>query len=239
MVVVVAHPDDETFGCGSLIAQAAAAGARVSVVCATRGELGERRPDPATDAWPLGLVRQIELCAAAATLGAQHVELLHHCDSGFDGEPAPEALVSVPLETLTGEVRVVLARLGPDVVLTIDGSDGHRDHAHIGAATLAAAAELGPATRVFQFSVANSLMRRWVEVMSEIDPSVAYHDVDLDAMGRPDHELAVIDTSDVLEVRERAIAAHRSQPSPFDRIPDDLRRAFLTVDHVVVHPPPG
>ena len=36
MVVVVAHPDDETFGCGSLIAQSSAAGARVSVICASR-----------------------------------------------------------------------------------------------------------------------------------------------------------------------------------------------------------
>jgi LmbE family N-acetylglucosaminyl deacetylase len=45
LVVVVAHPDDETFGCGSLIAQASADGARVRVICATRGEAGERMLD--------------------------------------------------------------------------------------------------------------------------------------------------------------------------------------------------
>ena len=41
-LVVVAHPDDESFGCGSLIARAAACGAHVTIVCATRGEAATR-----------------------------------------------------------------------------------------------------------------------------------------------------------------------------------------------------
>ena len=44
VLVVVAHPDDETFGCGSLLLHAAAAGARTSVLCATRGEAGNVAP---------------------------------------------------------------------------------------------------------------------------------------------------------------------------------------------------
>ena len=39
-MVTVAHPDDETFGCGSLLLHAAAAGAQTCVVWATRGEAG-------------------------------------------------------------------------------------------------------------------------------------------------------------------------------------------------------
>ena len=232
MLVVVAHPDDETFGCGSLIAQAAAAGARVSVVCATRGELGERRTDPGTDSWPLGLVRQIELCTAAAILGAEHVELLHHRDSGFNGDVAQEALVAVPVAHLAAELGHVLRRLQPDVVLTIDASDGHRDHAHIRDAVTEAVIGHDASLDVVHSCLANSLMRRWAAAMAEIDPSVPYLELDLDTLGRPDHELTAIDTSAVLDVRERAIAAHRSQASPYDRLPDDLRRAFLTVDHV-------
>src|SRR5437763_11299620 len=63
--LVVAHPDDETFGCGSLLLHAAAAGATTSVVCATRGEAGEG------GAADLGAVREQELRAAARLLGVQ------------------------------------------------------------------------------------------------------------------------------------------------------------------------
>ena len=44
LLVTVAHPDDETFGCGSLLAHASARGIETVVACATRGELGEIAP---------------------------------------------------------------------------------------------------------------------------------------------------------------------------------------------------
>ena len=46
LLCTVAHPDDESFGLGSLLAGAVAAGARVVLVCATRGEAGETTPVP-------------------------------------------------------------------------------------------------------------------------------------------------------------------------------------------------
>ncbi len=42
--MVVAHPDDESFGCGSALLLAGEAGVRTAVVCATRGEAGEPSP---------------------------------------------------------------------------------------------------------------------------------------------------------------------------------------------------
>ena len=73
-------------------------------------------------------------------------------------------------------------------------------------------------------------MRRWAEERTGQD--IVYLDLDLDALGRPDAELVAIDTSAVLAVREEAIACHRSQASPYDGLSPDLRRAFLTVDHI-------
>ncbi|HEX7133678.1 MAG TPA: PIG-L deacetylase family protein [Iamia sp.] len=230
LVVVVAHPDDETFGCGSLIAQAAMAGARVTVLCATRGAAGERVPDPITDCWPLGLVREVELTSAARVLGAGEVVLLGYRDSGFDGTAHPRSLVAAPLAEVARDLADRLAALAPDVVLTLDGSDGHRDHVHLRDAVDHAVAGLDHRPRVVRSSLANSLMRRWAAEKAGAD--TVYLDLDLDALGRPDAELVAIDTSAVLAVREEAIACHRSQASPYDGLSPELRRAFLTTDHI-------
>jgi len=230
LVVVVAHPDDESFGCGSLIAQASAAGARVTVLCATRGGAGERLPDPITDCWPLGLVREVELTAAARVLGVDEVALLGYRDSGFDGDVHPRALVAAPVDDLAADLLRRLEVLAPDVVLTLDGSDGHRDHVHLRDALALAVGELGRRPRLVHSSLANSLMRRWVEERAGSD--TVYLELDLDSLGRPDDELVAIDTSAVLAIREDAIACHRSQASPFDGLSPELRRAFLTTDHV-------
>jgi N-acetyl-1-D-myo-inositol-2-amino-2-deoxy-alpha-D-glucopyranoside deacetylase len=61
LLVVVAHPDDETFDTGSVIARAAADGAEVIVCCATRGELGESRPGSVPSGCELADVRESEL----------------------------------------------------------------------------------------------------------------------------------------------------------------------------------
>lgn len=232
LVAVVAHPDDESFGCGSLIAQASLAGARVTVICATRGEAGERRPDPTTDAWPIGLLREAELCQAAIVLGVDEVTLLDLADSGFSGDAPRNALISQPVDRLADQLVDQLTELRPDVALTLDGSDGHRDHAHLRDALGLAVARLDWPARLVHSSLARSLMTEWVAAMRAEEPHREHLAVDTE-LGRPDEELTVIDTSDVLPIRERAIACHFSQASPFDNLPRDLRRRFLTTDHVV------
>jgi N-acetyl-1-D-myo-inositol-2-amino-2-deoxy-alpha-D-glucopyranoside deacetylase len=235
VAVVVAHPDDESFGCGSLIASAAAAGATVTVICATRGERGERVPDPDTDAIPLGELRERELRAAAAVLGARAIELLDHADSGFDGPLSDDALCSVDVEELARDIGARLGLLEADLVVILDGSDGHRDHLHIRAAVELAVQRSRRPLRVMQSCLPKSLMQRWIEEARALRPDTAYLDI-IEQIGRPDSELTAIDVSAYLGVREAAIACHRSQHSPYDGLSPDLRRAFLSTDFVVVTP---
>jgi LmbE family N-acetylglucosaminyl deacetylase len=230
---VVAHPDDETFGCGSLLAQAAAAGARTTVVCATRGEEGESHPDHPTGHLPLGAVREWELRAAAEVLGVEEVVVLDHRDSGFDGDPSRTALVAVDLDALADELAGILRRLGPDVLVTLDGCDGHRDHVHLRDAVGRAAVALDPVPRVVHSSLSRRLMGRWLEEVAALAPDRAYLALEPDTLGRADEELTPIDTSGVLAVREAAIACHRSRASPYDGLSPELRRAFLATDHVI------
>lgn len=232
-VVVVAHPDDESFGCGSLIARAVDVGARVTVICATRGEAGERVPDAATDHLSLGDVRERELRAAAAVLGASSVIVLGLGDSGFDGPLADNMLCAVPAEDVAALIRTALGNDHAEVLITIDGSDGHRDHVRIRDAVDHLAATSTAPIRVVQYCLARSLMVRWVEEMQTINPDAPYHEIDLDAIGRADGELTPVDSTTYLPDREAAIACHLSQHSPFDRLSPGLRAAFLSTDHIV------
>jgi len=81
LLVVVAHPDDETFGLGSVIAHAASHGVEVAVACATRGELGEVAPGSGIERAELGDVREAELRAAVHELGGSRVEMLGWLDT--------------------------------------------------------------------------------------------------------------------------------------------------------------
>src|SRR6478735_2804189 len=107
MLVVVAHPDDETFGTGSLIAHEAARGVEVVVCCATRGEAGEA-PQWLADGQDLGAVREQELRAAAAALGVTRVVVLEFGDSGMAGDMGVDTLAGAPFGSVVEAVgRVV------------------------------------------------------------------------------------------------------------------------------------
>lgn len=237
LVVVVAHPDDETFGCGSVLADAAARGADCTVVCATRGEGGEPAPGSGIAPADLPRVRAGELADAASVLGVSRVELLGWRDSGFAGDVPDGALVATPVDEVADVLCGLFAQLRPDVIVTLDGSDGHRDHRHLRDATLAAAATVAPTARVYLHCLPRSLMARWADELRGAARGDAY--LEVGQLGTPDSQVTtVVDVAVHLDVRERAIAAHRSQTSPFEVMPPDLRRAFLAVDRLRRVQPP-
>lgn len=227
LLVTVAHPDDEAFGCGSVLAHASTAGADAVVACATRGELGELAPGLAHVAplpEQLGAIREAELRTAARLLGVAHVELLGWRDSGVDGEPAAGSLCAAPAADVEEAIAAVLERERPDVVVTLDASDGHRDHVVVRDATLAAVARSSaPPAEVYLWCLPRSLMRAFTGSAQ---------------LGTPDEEITtVVDTSAHLDRRWAAMRAHRSQVPPYDRMPPELQAAFLTADRLRrVHP---
>jgi LmbE family N-acetylglucosaminyl deacetylase len=229
--VVVAHPDDETFGCGSLLLHVRAAGAVTAVCCATRGEAGQAPPGRGWGPAELAAARERELRDAAQLLGVDRVDLLGFADSGMSGPVSPGSLAGAPFERVVAAVSERVAAFGPDVLITLDGSDGHRDHARIRDAALAVARDL-EVPRMYLSCLPRSLLRRWLERMREQRPDLAHLDPDVAPIGTPDEDITtVIDTAEQLAIREKAIAAHASQISPFEGLPDDLRRAFLATDY--------
>ncbi len=132
LMVVAAHPDDESLGMGGTLAKYAAEGVETYLVTATRGEhgwFGDEKDNPGPEA--LGRLRQAELLAAAATLGVREVQLLDYVDGYLDQADPAEAVAKI--------VRR-LRHVRPHVVLTFDpnGAYGHPDHIAISQFTTAA-----------------------------------------------------------------------------------------------------
>ncbi|NAZ87550.1 PIG-L family deacetylase [Kineococcus indalonis] len=141
LVVVAAHPDDETLGAGGLLARAADAGARIDVVVATDGE-ASHPGSPTTTPEQLARVRAVELERAVAALapGAR----VHRLQLG-DGRLAEPERAGALREAVAALVRPASWLACPW------RGDGHPDHEAAALAAAAAARAVG--ARVLQFPV--------------------------------------------------------------------------------------
>ena len=115
-----AHPDDEAYLCGGIMAMAAAAGSRVVCVTATRGELGVTDPIR----WPpeqLAAIREAELAACLRILGIKEHRWLGYPDGGC---------ADVDLDIAADQIAGIIREIAPDTILTFspDGQTGHPDH---------------------------------------------------------------------------------------------------------------
>lgn len=233
LLVVVAHPDDESFGCGALIASAALAGGRVVVCCASRGELGEDVSGLYQTREALGAAREAELRRAGEVLGVAEVEVLDLVDSGWDGEPEAGSVAAEP-DRLGRLLDDVIRRHRPGVVVTLDptGSDGHRDHAAVGGAVTAAFWRVVDwRASLYHWCLPHSLMDALSREIAEQKPDSVYLETEL---GRADADITtVLDGSAVLGRVWDAIAAHSSQATPYDAISDELAERFVRFDYLV------
>lgn len=158
---VWAHPDDEAYLSGGLMAIARDQGARVVCVTATRGELGTPHPE----AWPperLAETRTGELTRCLEILGVTE----HHWLDYRDGQcaSADQGRAVARLADLITEVR-------PDTVLTFgpDGITGHPDHQTVSAWTTAAFRTAGPpAARLLYSTYSDRRTERWAELNNRL-----------------------------------------------------------------------
>jgi N-acetyl-1-D-myo-inositol-2-amino-2-deoxy-alpha-D-glucopyranoside deacetylase len=142
LLLVHAHPDDETINNGATMARYVAEGAAVTLLTCTLGEEGEILvPEleqlAADHADQLGGYRIWELRAAMAALGVRDIRFLggpgRYRDSGMMGTPAnekPRAFWGADLDEAVGHAVAVVREVRPQVVVTYDenGGYGHPDH---------------------------------------------------------------------------------------------------------------
>ena len=131
-----AHPDDESFSGVSTAMKYAAAGARIVLVTATRGERGKVGDPPICAPEDLAACRENELREAAAIVGFDAVHILDYKD---------QELAAAPPEAMRATLVQLIRRYRPSIVFTFDpnGFNVHSDHVAISRFTSDAIAAAG------------------------------------------------------------------------------------------------
>jgi N-acetyl-1-D-myo-inositol-2-amino-2-deoxy-alpha-D-glucopyranoside deacetylase len=139
LLLVHAHPDDESIGTGATMARYAAEGAQVTLVTCTLGELGEIIPPDLAHLGPdaLGQYRIGELDAACAALGVTDHRFLggqgRWRDSGMmgtEGNDDPRCFWRADPDQAADALLGVIREVRPQVLVSYDanGFYGHPDH---------------------------------------------------------------------------------------------------------------
>lgn len=140
LLISMAHPDDESFGLGGLIAKCVAEGVDVYLICSTDGGAGTVAPELLNGYNSVSELRLAELDCASAVLGFKKVFLLGYKDSGMMNSETsldPECSWQAPRERMAQQVVEIMREVQPQVVITFNryGGYGHPDHIAIQRAT--------------------------------------------------------------------------------------------------------
>lgn len=128
LLLVFAHPDDETFTCGNLISWYGKLGYDIRLVCATPGDKGEGGIYGQVTPSELSKIRKSELETAGGILGIKKIEHLDFEDS---------KLSQIAAGTLEDIIYQSMIRFLPHIVVTFDpvGITNHPDHKRISRST--------------------------------------------------------------------------------------------------------
>jgi N-acetyl-1-D-myo-inositol-2-amino-2-deoxy-alpha-D-glucopyranoside deacetylase len=223
LLLVHAHPDDETINSGATMAHYAASGAQVTLITCTLGELGEIAvPElagiAADQADQLGGYRISELNRAMAELEVSDHRFLGGAgrwrDSGMLGTPGNGdsrafwacAGDPVAFDEAVDQLVEVICEVRPQVLLTYDenGGYGHPDHVMAHRVALCAAdraAQLGAASwevqKVYYSAVSRSLLQQRIDALlaaGKPTPFGATRAADL-PFGNDDDEITTVITA--------------------------------------------
>lgn len=217
LVFFHAHPDDEAISTGGTMALMSDAGHRVTLVVATKGEMGDPVEGVLAEGELLGDRRVKETHTSAEVLGLANVEFLGYRDSGMVGEPSnddPSCFWQADLDEAAERLADILRREQADLLIGYDphGTYGHPDHVKVHTVG-ARAAELVGDLRVLWATANRTLILRAMEEGALGDDNVGEDErVDRSQFGMPENELThAIDVSAALARKRASLGAHQSQ----------------------------
>ena len=229
LLVVLAHPDDETLATGGLLARCAAEGVPTYLVTATHGQSGRYHDlRPGEPGHPglegLAAIRERELFAATKVLGVREVNLLGYVDGRLDQADPVEVI-----DRIAAHVR----RIRPHVVVTFaqDGGYGHPDHIAIcqfaTAACVRAADPAHAPTGLAPWAVAKLYYMAWsAGAMAAYQEAFKTLTTKVDGVERAAHPwpewalTTVVDTRAYWPTVWKAVLCHDSQVANYAKLKD-------------------
>ena len=187
-LVVIPHPDDGEGGCGGTVAKWVKHGAEVNFVLCTDGSKGAS--DPQMTPEKLVAIREKEQFKAASTLGVKEVVMLRYPDGELEDT-----------REFRKEIVRAIRRFRPDIVLCNDPyrrtTHSHRDHRMVGQVTLDAV-----------FPYARDRLH-FYDLLNE--EGLQPHKTGMVLLWGSDTPDTVIDISESIDLKAKALLCHRSQ----------------------------
>ncbi len=244
LLACLAHPDDEAFPVGGVLARNVAEGRQVRLMTTTLGEEGEIRQEGAATRETLGEIRRIELACAVRALRLESHTILDYRDSGmagWDSNGHPRAYINAPEDEVVARLVLEIREFRPQVVLTFEpgGLYGHPDHIAICQHTTRAfklasdpagfpeqlAGGLKPHTpqRLFYSARPQGFRLEWANRLRAAGIDFPLPSPEQLLQGTPPGEIHLnLDVSDQLETKMACIMCHRTQVAPnwpYHRVP--------------------
>ena len=253
MLVVHAHPDDESISTGGVLAKYSDNGVRTVLTYCTRGEAGDiLNPEFVAPETGLSIteIRAIELAKAVKVLEVGSVHYLGYRDSGMAGTPEnnhPQAFARADKQEATARLVEIIRRVRPHVIVTYNekGTYLHPDHIMANRITLRAFDAAGDRdfntrdglepwqpSRLFYTAIPLERIRRMHRIFIDQGQEP---DFDPEVLGTPAEKIsAVIDVRKFLSRKLEALNCHQSQMNPngiFRRMPEKLREEAMGYEH--------
>ncbi|EFL34642.1 1D-myo-inosityl-2-acetamido-2-deoxy-alpha-D-glucopyranoside deacetylase [Streptomyces viridochromogenes DSM 40736] len=253
LLLVHAHPDDESINNGATMARYAAEGAHVTLVTCTLGERGEVIPPELAHLTgaALGRHRRRELDAAMAELGVQDVRLLggagRYSDSGMMGLPDnddPACFWQADVDEAAAHLVEVIREVRPQVLVTYDdnGGYGHPDHIQAHRVAMRAAelsAEAGwKIPKVYWNRVPRSVVEQSFARLQDDLPGLPFAKSaavdDVPGVVADERVTTVVDGTAHAAAKAAAMRAHATQitvAEPYFVLSNELAQPILTTEY--------
>jgi N-acetyl-1-D-myo-inositol-2-amino-2-deoxy-alpha-D-glucopyranoside deacetylase len=251
ILLVHAHPDDESIGTGATMAKYAADGAYVCLVTCTLGEEGEVIPPKLAHLAAgrdnrLGEYRIGELAEACAALGVKDHRFLggagHYRDSGMMGAPSnedPDCFWQASVSQAAGKLVQIVREIRPQVIVTYDdnGAYGHPDHIQAHRVAWRAFEMAGFVDRFYATAFPLSVLEKSIKQPG--GPFEGVEKIEDLGFGTPDDQVTTeIDGRAHLAAKLAALRAHRTQiavDAPFFALSNNIsQEAFGTEYYTLV-----